>query len=253
VIDGNVYLSRWPFRRLVGDEPTELVARLRKRGVTQAWAGSFDALLHKDISAVNARLADDCATHGKGFLLPFGAVNPMLPDWPEDLRRIRQAHRMPGIRLHPNYHGYSLQHPVAAEVLALATKEKLIVQIALAMEDERTQHPLLRVPPVDSAPLADLVKAIPQLRVMLLNASRATPGLPGVFFDFAIQESPYAVTRLISAVGLEHVVFGSYSPFFYFESATLKLKEAGLENGQVRAITEDNARRLLEADSTKKR
>jgi hypothetical protein len=46
MIDTNVYLSRWPFRRLRGDETPELVAMLRRAGVTQAWAGSFDGVLH---------------------------------------------------------------------------------------------------------------------------------------------------------------------------------------------------------------
>src|SRR5204863_6795783 len=65
IVDVNVSLSRWPFRRLRGDELPELVSMLQARGVTQAWAGSFDALLHKDMAGVNERLAADCARHGK--------------------------------------------------------------------------------------------------------------------------------------------------------------------------------------------
>ena len=57
MIDTNVSLFRWPYRRLIGDDPEELVTRLRARGVTQAWAGSFEALLCRDMAGVNLRLA----------------------------------------------------------------------------------------------------------------------------------------------------------------------------------------------------
>ena len=54
IIDTNVYLSRWPFRRVDGDEPANLMAKLRQRHVVQAWAGSFDGMLHRDTAGVNS-------------------------------------------------------------------------------------------------------------------------------------------------------------------------------------------------------
>lgn len=243
MIDVSVNLSRWPFRRVPGDDPAALVALLGQHGVSKAWACSFDGLLHKDIGAVNARLATDCAAH-KDFLLPFGSVNPMLPDWHEDLRRVHEVHRMPGIRLHPNYHGYGLGDDVAAELLAAAGQRKLIVQIALAMEDERTQHPLMRVPPVNPAPLKNIMAKLPQLKLMVLNAGSATPKFAGVYWDFAMQESPYALRRAVDAAGPEWIVFGSHAPLFSFASAALKVKEAGLPPDRERAILEGNARKL---------
>ena len=71
MIDTNANLSRWPFRRLAGDDPADFVARMRKAGVTQSWVSSFDGLLHRDAGGVNARLAADCKEHGNAsFVSP---------------------------------------------------------------------------------------------------------------------------------------------------------------------------------------
>jgi predicted TIM-barrel fold metal-dependent hydrolase len=253
LVDTNVTLSRWPGRRLPLDEAPALVAKLRGQGVTQAWAGSFDGLLHKDIASVNARLAEECRKHGRGLLVPFGSVNPVLPGWQEDLRRCHKVYKMPGIRLHPNYHGYKLDEPVFAELLDLATEIGLVVQLAVMMEDERTQHRLMRVPHVDVAPLAALLASRPSQRVVLLNWSRAVnatllaklAAAGQLYFDIATLAGAGGVARLLKQVPPERVVFGSYAPFFYFESALLKLKESALSEAELRAIRTGNVRRLL--------
>jgi predicted TIM-barrel fold metal-dependent hydrolase len=253
-VDTNAYLSRWPFRRLTGDEPSAFVAHMRKQGITEAWVGSFDGLLHRDVGGVNARLAADCKNTGNGMLIPFGTVNPKSPDWQEDLRRCRELHRMPGIRLHPNYHGYSLADAEFSDVLRRAAGAGMIVQLAVQMEDERTQHPLMRVPPVNLGPLADIVRTMPSLRLVILNLGsvqgrKQIAAAGQVFFDFAMVEHVVGVTDLAAEVSRDRVVFGSHFPLYYVESAAMKVREAGFGKADVKAICVDNARRILPAHS----
>ncbi len=250
IVDTHAYLSRWPFRRLAGDEPAEFVSTMRRHGVAQAWVGSFDGLLHRDLGAVNARLAADCRVHGAGLLLAFGSVNPTFPDWQEDLRRCREQHRMPGIRLHPNYHGYNLADPRFREALALAARAGLIVQLVVTMEDERTQHPLMQVPSVDLNPLAEIAATILSLRLIVSNQRHDVPvqkiaAAGQVYFDFAMVERLRGVANLSRQISPQRVVFGSHFPLFYLESAVLKIREAGLSGSDFQAICEGNARRLL--------
>jgi hypothetical protein len=254
IVDTNVYLLRWPFRRLPGDEPEALLAKLRQRNVAQAWAGSFDGMLHRDIAGVNLRLAQACRADGQGVLVPFGSVNPKLPDWQEDIRRCQEVHKMVGIRLHPNYHRYRLDDPVFAELLQLATDRRLIVQLALCMEDERTQSPLMRVPPVDITPLAEVVKSMPGLRLELLNCHsnpsreeyRKIVAAGNVYTEISMVEGVAGVGRYVREMPLSRVLFGSYYPFFNFESALLKIQESGLDAASQKAICEDNVRGLME-------
>ena len=253
IVDANVYLSRWPCRRLPQDDTAALVRALRAGGINSAWAGSFDALLHRDVAAVNARVAEECRAAGDGVLVPVGCVDPTLPDWQEDLRRCREVHGMRIVRLHPNYHGYELTDPRLAELLTLAEAAGLIVQLAVRMEDPRTQHPRLAVPDVDLAALPEVL-AGRRLPVVLLNLPRGSSpssavgklvDLPNVYLDVGMQEGIGGVERLTRVLPYERVLFGSYAPFFVLDSALGKLEESELGMTVRQAIERENALRLL--------
>jgi predicted TIM-barrel fold metal-dependent hydrolase len=227
---------------------------MRAANVVQAWAGSFDALLHRDVASVNRRLSEDCRRFGNGLLIPFGTVNPALPDWREELRRCSEEYRMPGIRVHPPYHGYQLSDKVFADLLAAATTRRLIVQIAVLMEDERTQHPLLRSAPLDLAKGIDPIGSTRGARIQILNHSRLAAPLVekllaagDVMFDFAMVENTHGIEQLLGQIPAERIAFGSYFPFYYQESAILKLKEAALPAARLQAMYRDNAKRFLGA------
>jgi predicted TIM-barrel fold metal-dependent hydrolase len=255
LIDVNINVSRWPFRRVAADDTATLVSMLRSHGVAQAWAGSFDGLLHKDITGVNARLSEESRRHGRGLLVPMGSINPKLPDWEEELRRCAEGFRMPGIRLHPNYHGYKLDNPDFARLLRRAGERRLVVQLTLLMEDERMMHPLGHVSPVAIEPLAAVIKDIPGLRLVLLNALgqlrddslKLIIQAGDVYVEISMLEGVGGVGKLLERIPLKRVLFGSHAPLFYFESAVLKLKESPLTANQLRAVGSENARRLLSA------
>lgn len=262
VIDTNVHLFRWPFRRLKYDEPDALVAKLRRHSVREAWAGSYEALFHKNIDHVNARLAEACYQKGDGLLVPFGTVNPVWPDWEEDLRRADEEYAMPGIRLYPGYQNYELDHPAFTELLQGAAERDLIVQIAIDQEDERMQHPRVEIPAVDVTPLPEAMAEAPDVTVQLLNPFRHVRGerlqlmveKTDVLFGTSNLDGTGAIERILNgehwymgtvALPVERLMLGSHVPFRPLESALFQLIESALTEREAGAIMAGNAERLF--------
>lgn len=255
LIDTNVYLSDWAVRHSWAESPARVVEKLRHHGVNSAWAGSFDGVLHTDIAGVNARLADACAREGSGVLRAFGTINPTFPDWEEDVRRCHEIHRMPGVRLFPNYHGYALDDARFVHLLEVAKRRALLVQIVLSIEDDRSQNPALKAAPVQPAPLIAALQKVPGARVMLLNSGSRVLGAnnpllvrlvtAGVGFEIATLEGVAGIGSLLQRMPEIRLSFGSHTPYFYFEAALLKLQESDLTSEQLAAITHANARALL--------
>jgi len=169
------------------------------------------------------------------------------------VRRCAVDYKMPGIRIHPNYHGYELTDPVFADLLNQAAASGLIVQLVVSMEDIRTQHPLMRMPPVDLTPLPQLIQREPSTRLALLNWSPFLRGRPlqpyaeagQVYFEIATVEGIEGIARLAEHLSPERILFGSHFPFFHLQAALFKMQESGLPDKTKSLLFETNARRLL--------
>jgi hypothetical protein len=250
-IDTNISLFQWPFRRLPLDDLEALVTKLRSLGIIEAWAGSFEGVLHRDIAGVNARLAEACERYAE--LIPIGCVNPELPGWEDDLRRCIGDYNMPGIRLLPNYHGYTLADPRFRRLLERATSAGRFLQLAVALEDTRTQHPMLQVPDVDLAPLPDLMRSNPGAKVQLLNDRprglllEELAKTPGVYFDTARVEGTDGIKKLLQSVPVGRVMFGTHAPFLIPEAALIRTYESDLSEEDLQSLMWANAQQLRTA------
>jgi uncharacterized protein len=163
--------------------------------------------------------------------------------------------------LYPNYHNYGLDHPEFLRLVGLATERGMLLQIAIVMEDERVHHPITKVPPVDAAPLVDVLKNFPKARIQLLSPMTALQRGPGpalvretnVVFDIANLEAVGAVGRVIDGkhwsirtpIPQSRLLFGSHAPYFPCEAALLRLFESPLEHETMLALMHRNANRFL--------
>jgi predicted TIM-barrel fold metal-dependent hydrolase len=244
LIDCNIHIGSHPTRVL----PEIDDAFLSKRDIAEAWVGSFEALLHRDMAEVNTRLVKCCAASAR--MRAVGSVNPRLPAWEDDLKRCVEQHGMKVIRLYPNHHDYTLTDEAFLKLLEAATKQKLLLQVVAQMEDQRTQSPVMKLPPVDLKPLSTVMMKLPEARVMVLNANAsmittALRGSKNVWLDIAMIEGVGGVENTLIGWPQDKLCFGSHAPFFYWESAGLKMQESVLTDEQTSAIRSGNARALV--------
>jgi uncharacterized protein len=262
IIDTNIHLFQWPFRRLKYDSTRALVEKMRKHRILQAWAGSYESLFTKSIDVTNARLAKECRENGKEVLIPFGTVNPVWPDWEEDLRRCHEVHKMPGVRIYPGYQTIELSNPAFARFISEATKRSMIVQIVGDIDDTRVEHPIVKTWEFKLDPLVEIMKSNPGARVQLLNWNMYVSNElltklitePGISFDIAWLESAGALGHTIEGkswegpqtpIPVERLLFGSNAPIFPVEASTIKLFESPLTLQQMKAVMNQNARKLI--------
>lgn len=271
ITDTNASLGNWPFRKMRYNDPDSLAERLGRVGIGRAWVVSLDAVFLRDCHTANEPLAQAVADHEA--LMPVATINPNFPSWQRDLAECVQTLGYRGIRAYPNYHQYTLHDPVFEELLAAAEELGVFLSLAVRMTDERHHYALCMVPPVDLTPLPDLAAKHPTFPILVVNAnnadvapfcrsapSRVGPTLlsgpcrsalqsatsPNLYFDLSHFEGVAGVEKLAPQLGIERIVFGTHAPYYYPESAMMKVRqECEFTEEELEAILHGNAERML--------
>jgi predicted TIM-barrel fold metal-dependent hydrolase len=249
LIDTSVFCGYWPFRCLPHRTPNELKAHLEAKRVTQAWVAAAEAILYPDPMQANEPLFQALGEHG--FFLPVGIIDVTVATWGRDAQTCLGQWGCRVLKLVPNYHQYELSDPRVAEFVALAEEANVPVCIQVRVMDERSHHPLMKVPSVPAADVAELASRHPHVRFLACGAYQAnlTPlsEAPNVWAEISLVESGQALKTAVDALGPRRVVFGSQSPLLYFDAVAAKLnvEPADVPAEVVRAVRERNAAELL--------
>lgn len=258
ITDSFIHLFEWPFRDLKYSDTGKLIDKLKSHSIGEAWAGSFEALFHKDIDKTNRRLLEECRKKDPDYLKPVGSVNPTWPDWEEDLRRCDEEYHMAGIRVHPVYQMIELSSPEFRNLVEQVTKRGMFIQIAGDLEDPRHHHPLVKVHNIPFEPLLDVAKMMPEARIQLVHWNRKVRGdlfrklieETNITFDTSRLEGAGELGGLIAGdswygpdkeIPANRFIFGSHAPFFAVESALLKLFEHPMTEDQLLIVMKKNA------------
>jgi uncharacterized protein len=244
IVDFHAYVGDWPPYPLSYRDPPGLLRLLDRCAIEVAFVSGLDGLFAYNAGEANAHLAEIVAPLRKR-LRPVGTLNPALPTWRADLADGSRRHRLAGFRLHPAYHGYRLDNPEVAAVAQAVGEAGLPLFVSAFVDEERFQHPALRIPAVPLAQMRALSQAAPATTLVVNNlspeeaATWLTAGLNGtdVWFDIAnMDKESDGLVALVRRYGTERLVFGSQAPFLYPEAIVALALLGGLDEAQGEAV-----------------
>ena len=238
ILDVNLSVGRWPFRRLPLEEAAALDSALEKAGISGGLVRSLEAPFAMNVYEANEALQEACRPFPK--LTPLPAVRPDFGLWREVSG--------PAAVLYPNYHQYSLLSAEALEMVGALIARKIVPVIVIREEDERGQHPLCKVPPVFAAEINALAAKFPDSPFIALNAYAGefkAFTAPNLYADIAFAETFPALAYTVENFGTERLLFGSHAPFFCLHSELSKLEYEKLTEAQFSAIAFKNHERIF--------
>ena len=201
-----------------------------EHGVQAAATASLHAVFYRDVQRGNEELFDEVRLAPER-IVPIAAVNPMYAGWQRDLQAsIEQGAR--GIVLWPEHHGFQLDSAEARGAVEQIVAADLPLVLYQRLEDRRQRHAWDQAEDLKFADVASLAQAYPKLRIVLSNWGRLqgeellSAGLRSrCLIDFTrLHVVLYKeVPKLIEAVGVQALAFGSHMPCDYLGPALVKL------------------------------
>lgn len=258
IIDVNAALGHYPFRRLRYATAEKLVGAMDRHGIQRALVTSLHALFYRDAHRGNEELWAETQPYA-GRLVPVATVNPKYAGWERDLAEAVERWRTRAVALAPEHHGYALTDTAGQAVLSRISNYGVPVLLTQRFEDRRQRHRMDLAEDLQPRVLVQAARAHPRLKFLLVNwagldgAQLAAAGLKGRWLiDFARMQVVYRkdALKLIDALGVEALAFGSHLPFDYAGPSLVKLELlAQLRPADAEAVAWRNAARFLGLDA----
>lgn len=253
LLDINAYIGHWAFRQLRYNRAETLIQLMDKNKIDKAIVASINGTLYKNVHSANIEIAEETKQF-RDRIIPFATLNPMWAGWREDLRICAEDLGFKGLRLYPQYHGYSITDKIALEIIDIATEYNWTVQIPMTLVDRRQRHKWDLAEDIPPSDFERLVTLRPIAKLMFLNSFGINPDKMPSDGNFLIDiANPYYQTllrreipKLIEKVGAKHIALGTDMPFRIPEAALLKLRLLDISEENKENIAWKNAIEMLE-------
>lgn len=253
IIDINSHLGHFPFRHLRHNDARGLLALMDRNGIDKAVVSSINSVFYRDAHVGNEELAAAVA-EAPDRLIPLATLNPTYAGWERDIDQSLGEWKMKGLRLVPQYHGYSLTDPNGQRILAAAAERDVPVAIPQRIEDRRQKHPFDVAKDLTFDEMLAAAKQQPTVRWLFLNwlgingTALVEAGMTDrVLIDLTRMSVVLdkSIPKLIEAVGIGALAFGTHIPFNYPGPSLVKLEILDVSPDERERVAGRNAAEFL--------
>ncbi|HIE50671.1 MAG TPA: hypothetical protein EYP85_02840 [Armatimonadetes bacterium] len=253
MIDVNLYCGEYPFRRLPRTTGDGLLQLMDAIGCERAVATPFAAIFYKDNLDGLRKAIEETAGVGERVFF-YAVINPAFPGWERDAREALTLPGVVGWRLFPRYHHYEWLDPQVITLLQIAGEQKVPVNLTARLVDDRLDHWLLRVPPLDLDQVAGLLKQCRNTTLLLshfytneLNLlASAIKSHPQAYLDIGnTKPNVFWFDQVATQFDPTRLVLGTGAPLYYYQGTLLSLAKAEMDETTRHRLSHENAQRLF--------
>ena len=267
MFDMTVGCGNWAMRPAAPGDAASREEMLRSEGITGACGYPLEAWFWPDPQEANELRLPELTR--SGFFMPSAVINPTLRAWRRGYDLCRDQWNVPLVRLMPGYHSYDLADPTIDALAERIAEDGVVLGVHLRAEDERMQNPIALIPCVPFTDVVALAERHPALRIAVFGFARmnelgafAPEGMQSMlsapqvgplvrlpdnlWIDMAFHEHESSLAIAAKLFRTDRLLFSTHAPLFYPRSNVLKIRNSEASDDVKDAVTERNARALLE-------
>lgn len=242
IIDAHAHLGCINPCHVVMPDVDDKILAMDSLGVEKSAVSTFLAI-GPEVERGNDQLAEAIRRY-PDRIIGYGVVNPRVREQviPE-LTRCFDKLSMTAIKLHPQFHGYSIEDPICEPVFEFANARKCAVLSHNFGSPGFISEISERFPDMKIIPAHIFHDGARFNLTGHLTLARETHN---VFLDLAFSVVPYAnVKKIVDIAGADKVLYGSDSPMMAMSYQIGKVSFADISDEEKRMILGENARRVF--------
>jgi len=255
IVDINVLLGRWPFMPLKYESAEDILRLMDRAGIERAVATSLNSVFYYDYEIGNREVGEACKRH-PDRLMPFAVINPNFYLWKDHLRECVESYGVKGIKLHPDYHKFSLLAGEVADLMGEARRLKLPVYVQTSLLDMRHHPGYCFVPEVPILEVAQAIEHYPE-NTFIVGGGKHFSGSVQILLKYAPKSTNFYIAidgiggpfdgleRLVKQIGSSRILFGTRTPILYAEALKLMVELSKISSEDKEKILGGNAAELL--------